>query len=500
MFAFAIFDTTTGKLFCARDRFGIKPFFYYSDNEKFIFGSEIKAILNYPGIDKSLSADGLESYFTYGYITNGLSAFKHIEKLAPAHTLTVIPGKPEKLSGKKYWELDLTQDHQKSVENWKEEILSCLEETVKLHMISDVPLGAFLSGGIDSSTVVAMMSKVSDRTIKTFSIGFAQNEFNELSYAREIAEKYHTEHYEQVLEPGSVDLLHLLVNSYDEPFADSSAIPTYLVSKFAREHVTVALSGDGGDELFAGYSAYLKMLNITSKNILPNSVNKLVFGTADKFWPEKWPGKGLLYYHSLQKKNIGAYYCLWKQNERDSLFRESFSRQLSARGEAFKTRLLEKETKADFLTKLQYLDVQTYMVDDILTKVDRVSMQNSLEVRVPLLDHVFAELAFSIPSKFKIKKGDKKHILKHSVNDLLTPTVIGHRKQGFAIPLSQWFKADLKMYLQDVLLDANQPLFNYLNKKYVEKQLDNHLNGMRDMSSKLWSLLFFNEWLKQNES
>jgi asparagine synthase (glutamine-hydrolysing) len=501
MFAFAIYDSSNHKLFCARDRFGIKPFFYYLDHEKLIFGSEIKSVLQCPGIDKTLSPEGLESYFTYGYITSDLSAFRKIKKLPPSHTLSLDLTSPEKgILLKKYWELNLVQVYTGSLTSWTEELLASLEESVRIHMISDVPLGAFLSGGIDSSSVVAMMSKISDRPVKTFSIGFSENSFNELPFAREIARKYQTQHYEKIVDPVSIELLPLLVSSYDEPFADSSAIPTYLVSRHAREHVTVALSGDGGDELFAGYSSYLKLLNLTSKNIIPDSLSKILFGMIGKTWPEKWSGKGLLYYLSKEKNKIGAYYCLWKQEQRQLLYREGFKKTLQKPAEEFKINFLEKIKDVDFLTRLQYLDVRTYMVDDILTKVDRVSMQNSLEVRVPLLDHKFAELAFRIPSGLKLSKGDKKHVFKKAVSGLLTPNVLDHPKQGFGIPISAWFKDDLKNYMQEVLLDSGQPMFDFLEPKYVKKLVDNHLYGMRDMSSNIWSLLFFNEWLRQYAS
>jgi asparagine synthase (glutamine-hydrolysing) len=498
MFGFAIHDVPNHKIFCARDRFGIKPFFYYADKEKFVFGSEIKSILQCPGVDKSISVNGIESYFTYGYITSDYSAYKKIKKLPPSNTLTLYPENSWEIALHCYWELKFEQDFSKTKDQWKEEILASLENIVNHHMISDVPLGSFLSGGIDSSTVVAIMSKLSTSTIKTFSIGFREHAFNELIYAREIAEKYHTEHYEQIIEPESIDLLPLLVGSYDEPFADSSAIPTYYVSKFAREYVTVALSGDGGDELFAGYSSYLKLFRIISNNPFPDIQSRKLFGSLEKIWPEKWQGKGMLYYLALEKEIIGAFYCLWKQNERNKLFNEDFKRHISTQGENLKIKMLHESMAPDFITRLEHLDVQSYMVDDILTKVDRMSMQNSLEVRVPLLDHEFVELAFSIPSSLKVFNGDKKHILKYSVSELLTPKVSDHRKQGFGIPLAQWFKDDLKIYLQDVLFDKNQPMFCFLDQKYIKKQLDNHLKGNRDMSSKLWSLLIFNEWLRQN--
>src|SRR6185312_13378893 len=258
MFAFAIWDGNKQQLFCARDRFGIKPFYFYSDEEKFVFGSEIKAILKSNNIDKTISLDALDSYFAFGYITSDLSIYKNIKKLQPAHYLLLSFKDKPVIEIKRYWEIRFDPDYSKSENRWKEEIEECLSETVKLHMISDVPLGAFLSGGIDSSSVVAMMARNSDRPIKTFSIGFKEQKFNELKYARELANKYGCEHHEQIVEPESIGLLSKLVNAYDEPFADSSAIPTYYVSQLARKHVTVALSGDGGDELFAGYTGYTK--------------------------------------------------------------------------------------------------------------------------------------------------------------------------------------------------------------------------------------------------
>jgi asparagine synthase (glutamine-hydrolysing) len=498
MFSFAIHDVANHKIFCARDRFGIKPFFYYSDHEKFVFGSEIKSILQCPAIDRAISVNGIESYFTYGYITSDNSAFDKIRKLPPSNTLTIIPDNDCKIKLNRYWELKFEPNFRKTRDQWKEEILACLKDTVAHHMISDVPLGAFLSGGIDSSTVVAIMSNLNSSPVKTFSIGFKEEDYDEMVFAREIAKKYQTDHYEQIIEPESVDLLPLLVRSYDEPFADSSSIPTYYVSKFAREKVTVALSGDGGDELFAGYSSYLKMLKIVNKNPFPDSLSKTLFGSLENIWPEQWLGKGILYYLSQKKETIGAFYCLWKHNERDCLFNKDFKKEISISGESLKTKMLQNSSAPDLLTRLEYLDVESYMVDDILTKVDRMSMQNSLEVRVPFLDHIFAELAFSIPSLLKVFKGDKKHILKYSAAELLTPKVLNHKKQGFGVPLSLWFKDDLKIYIQDILNDKNQPMFIFLERNYVLKQFNNHLIGNRDMSAKIWSFLFFNEWLKQN--
>lgn len=498
MFAFAIWDSNCNQLFCARDRFGIKPFYYYIDDQKFVFGSEIKSILKAEGIDKTLLPDAIDSYFAFGYITSDLSIYKKIKKLQPGCFMTISPNVNQQLKNERYWKVNIRANYLKPAAQWIDEIENCLSESIKLHLISDVPLGAFLSGGIDSSSVVAMMSRLESQPVKTFSIGFKEPEFNELPFALEIARKYNTEHHEFILEPTSIDLLPLLVSAYDEPFADSSAIPTYFVSKYTREFVTVALSGDGGDELFAGYSAYQKLFNIRNKNILPDAVNKVIFGQAERLIPEKWPGKGMLYYLSQKKQTLGAYYCLWKEKERKKLYQKDFYHKIINRGERFKEYLLQNSTSSDFISNLQELDMQTYMVDDILTKVDRASMLNSLEVRVPLLDHVFAELTFSIPSDLKFHAGQKKYIFKKAMSKYLIPSVLEHKKQGFGLPLTYWFKKDLNEYVRDILGNKNINAYQYLNYDYVNRQIVNHKTGFRDMSAKIWSILFFNEWLNLN--
>jgi asparagine synthase (glutamine-hydrolysing) len=503
MFAFAIWDNRIKQLFCARDRFGIKPFYYYKDSEKFVFGSEIKAILNADTINKSLSIDALDSYFAYGYITSDLSIYEKINKLLPGHYLTLSFKNPINFEIKKYWDIKFEPDYTKSEEHWKEALESCFSETVKLHMISDVPLGAFLSGGIDSSSVVAMMAKNSTLPIKTFSIGFKEQKYNELELARETALLYGCEHHERIIEPESMSLLPKLVSAYDEPFADSSAIPTYYVSKLAREFVTVALSGDGGDELFAGYDIYSYLRKIYSHpfNFNAPNLNEVIWGNLHKMYPHKMKGKGASYLLSKNKSQIGAYISIWTQNERKKLILGHLQNNITYRAsEHYKEEILNRSTSKDFITNLQNLDLQTFLVDDILTKVDRVSMLNSLEVRVPILDHKFAELSFKIPRQLKMKDSMKKYIFRQSMAPYLTQNVLNHPKQGFSIPLSLWFKDDLKEYVNDVLLSNNSLISNYLDKFYVKKIIGENNTGMRDFSSRIWSLLFLEEWLKQSNS
>ena len=502
MFAFSIWDNNKKQLFCVRDRFGIKPFYYYTDKEKFVFGSEIKAILKGGDIDKTLSYDALDSYFAFSYITSDLSIYKNIKKLLPGHYLLLSFKDKVSIKIKRYWEINFEPDYSKTENQWSDEIESTLSETVKLHMISDVPLGAFLSGGIDSSSVVAMMALNSAVPIKTFSIGFKEQKFNELKFAREVAKKYGCEHHEQIVEPESISLLPKLVSAYDEPFADSSAIPTYYVSKLARESVTVVLSGDGGDELFAGYDNYSKFKRLHSfpLNFKAPYLNKLIWGNIHKLIPPSVKGKGILYFLSQNKEYLGAYLTSWTKEERQKLI---LNVQRSAKCENsfefYKEEILKKGMNNDFISNLQNLDMVTYMVDDILTKVDRASMMNSLEVRVPLLDHKFAELSFKIPGNLKLKGKVGKYIFKQAMNSFLPRNVLKHPKQGFGVPLSLWFNEDLKEYVNDTLLSQNPLLSNYLDKNYVKKIIENDRNGMRDFSSKIWSLIFFEEWLKQSQ-
>lgn len=493
MFGFVIWDTRKQQLFGARDRFGIKPFHYYIDDEKFVWGSEIKSITCSEGIDKEISLQSLDYYFAYGYSPRNKTIYKNVQKLEPGQSFILKPYEREKLKISKYWDINFQPDNTKTEEYWKKTIYDTLNESVKMRMVSDVPLGAFLSGGIDSSIVVSLMALNSTNPIKTFSIGFKEEKYNELKYARLVADKYKTNHHEFIVEPESIDLLPKLVSGYDEPFADSSAIPTYYVSKYTREHVTVALSGDGGDELFAGYNSYAKLLSLVNSKFTSKSLFKVV----NSLLPDYFYGKGLSYYKSKDKEFLGAYFCFWKDYERRKIFNSDIKRQLGNHlSESIKVGLL-KSNSGDYISKKLKLDMQTFMVDDILTKVDRASMLNSLEARVPILDHVFAELSFKIPSKYKFNNGNKKYILKEAFKHILPEGVINHKKQGFAIPLNVWFKDELRDYSYDVLINSTR-LDQFLDKKEVKNILDNHQKGIRDYSKKIWSLLFLDEWLKQN--
>jgi len=501
MFAFAIWDTKRRQLLCARDRFGIKPFYYGADSTSFTFASEIKAILRSTPGNAEIDLPALDSYFTYGYVTDDRTIYSHIRKLKPGHTLTFRPGGSAEPRIRRYWDVSFEPDYTKNEQQWCDEIEHELSEAVRLHMISDVPLGAFLSGGIDSSSVVALMSKHTSGPVKTFSIGFAESEFNELEYARLVAKRYQTDHHEQILEPESVNLISTLVRAYDEPYADSSAIPTYYVSKFAREYVTVALSGDGGDELFCGYTLYGKLQTLHRFNVLPDVVNNMMWGVAHTLLPNKYKGKGISYLLSQRKKTVGAHFGIFNQAERDLLYNTELTGLLAtARAESYKERLIEASRAREYISKMQELDIRTYMVDDILTKVDIASMHHSLEVRVPLLDHKFAELAMRIPVRHKLKNGQTKHILKQAMKRHLPDDVVQHRKQGFAVPLKMWFKADLRDYVNDRLIHSNGSLSQYLNRDYIRKIVADHNSGQRDFNYKIWALLFFDAWLQEQKT
>ena len=497
MFAFAIWNDTNRKLFCARDHFGIKPFYYHLSDRRFVFRSEIKAVLAANGIPDDLDYRALDSYFTYLYITGDSSIYSAVKKLPPSHSLEIdmsksVPGTTISC----YWDVMFDPDDSRSEDEWCDELLS---ESVRMQMISDVPLGAFLSGGIDSSSVVALMSRHSDSPIKTFSIGFREAAFNELEYARAVSRKYGTEHYEQIVEPESVDLLPRLVDAYDEPFADSSAVPTYYVSKFAREHVTVALSGDGGDELFAGYDTYPKLANINKYNFPPGRLNSKLWGLIHKCIPARVKGHGLAYLLSKDRNLVSAYLTAWNQLEREKLYRPDIWRAIRENpSETYKENIIRQSGSGDLLSRMQELDMRTFMVDDVLTKVDRASMMNSLEVRVPLLDHKLAELSFKIPSRLKYKDGTLKYIMKRTMDKDLPANVLTHRKQGFSMPLSIWFKDSLKEYVHDRLGSAEGRLSAYVDMGYVKKIIRDHETGMRTAHSKIWALLVLDVWLEQN--
>ncbi len=499
MFAFGIYDDREKILFMARDRVGKKPLYYMQNkhNGRFVFASEIKAFLKDKSFSKEIDTQALNFYFTFGYIPGELCIFKGIKKLPPAHAMIYYLNTGQKKVWS-YWDAPLLIEKRPSEDELLEELESLLEDAVRLRMISDVPLGAFLSGGVDSSLVVAMMSKVSDKPVKTFSIGFEDDEYNELPYARIVAEHFGTEHHELIVKPDTFSILPELVRQFDEPFADSSMLPTYYVSKATREHVTVALSGDGGDELFGGYRLYLAALfDYYIRMLIPPLFGKRIARAAE-YLPEK-----RLYRvkRQLLKLKLDLYDAFVERSS-DPHFEERYRRRLLSK-DILNNKFLEPELsrrnyllqrKGDFINRLTYTDMKTYLPDDILVKVDRASMLVSLEVRAPLLDYRIAEFSFkNIPGSLKVKRLTTKYLLKNLARKILPKELDINRKWGFAVPISKWFRGTLSTDIEEILLGDGS---GFLNQSYIRELLDEHRAGI-DHSGRLFTLLVFYLWKRE---
>jgi asparagine synthase (glutamine-hydrolysing) len=494
MFAFAIYDDRNKKVFLARDRAGKKPLYYSECNGKFVFASEIKAILRDPEFPKEIDYTALNFYFTFGYIPFELSIFKYIRKLPPAHVM-VYNTESCDYKIQRYWNIPEPDGRKYKEGELLDELEYLLEDAVRLRLISDVPLGAFLSGGVDSSMVVAMMSKVSSRSVKTFSIGFEEQKYNELPYARIVAEYFKTEHTELIVKSDAFGILPELVKHFDEPFADSSMIPTYYVSKLTKDYVTVALSGDGGDELFGGYSSYFGTLgNYYAAKFIPAFVRRLISGGAE-ILSDKFVGKRQLL--RLRFNPQMAFidrmsHSFFKDRYRKRLLNNEFLNVLGNEyGKPEKTVYdILINQNADFVNSLGITDFVSYLPEDILTKVDRMSMKVSLETRCPLLDYRVIEFAFrKVNGQYKIKHLLRKYLLKTLAKKILPKELDIKRKCGFGIPVAEWFRGELSGQVRDIILKDNI----YFNKVYIEKLLDEHKTGI-DHSARLYSLLVFCIW------
>ena len=518
MFAFAVWDGRKGELFIGRDRLGKKPLYYWTDRKRFIFASEIKAILQDERVKRELDPKALADYLTYHYIPFPETIFKGIRKLPPGHCLRVrivrdvqnvqndrTTATIEHLehSLTKYWDVTYSPDHSLTEAHWIEALREKLKEAVRIRLISEVPLGAFLSGGIDSSAVVALMSQVQSAPVKTFSIGFKEEDFSELVYARQVAERFGCEHHEFVVEPDAIEVLPKLAWEFDEPFADSSAIPTYYVSKLAREHVTVILSGDGGDETFAGYRRYGWAHDMGRYDWLPVPLRKAMFGIPASLIPDGVKGKGALQH--LSKNAFERFAGLNTYGEPPYLERVLNSDVLSTIRRHYEAELpdftamrefYDSCTSRDYLTRIQYVDTKVYLAEDILTKVDRTSMLCSLETRAPLLDHEVVELAARMPASLKLKNGETKYILKKAMEGILPDEILYRKKMGFGVPLVHWFKGDLTGYARELLLSKSARERGLLNPVEVEALLTAHQKSGRDLSARIWALLFFEQWCR----
>jgi asparagine synthase (glutamine-hydrolysing) len=496
MFAFALYDERQHKLLIARDRLGQKPLHYAFDGNQLLFASEIKAIHavapNLTHIDRS----ALRQYLQFGYMADPATSFTDIKKLPPAHLLELEGGK---LSTRPYWDLPEYGTHSPvSEEECLEELEHRLAEAVKMRLIADVPLGAFLSGGADSSTIVALMARYSTSPVKTFSIGFKHSDFDETSYARVVARKFNTEHHELILEPDVVNSVDLITHSLEEPFGDASALPTYFVSCLARKHVTVALSGDGGDEIFAGYDRYRVCLQDRAYPWIPEWVRRVYRERIYNFVPRIVPGRSFSY--SVALSWLERYLedvSLTPLDRETNLFSEDFMRPTSGDLDPFEGfRDYVKQAPArDPLSQLLYLDSKTYLPADILTKVDRMSMLTSLEARSPMVDHVFLEWATSLTAEWKMRGSEQKYILRKLAERIGVPREVLYRpKQGFALPLVHWTRHALKDLIQTVLLEPRTLHRGYLKPHAVRWLLDEHFKGRRNHAGRIWRLLMFELW------
>lgn len=506
MFAFAIWDIKKRILFIARDRLGIKPLFFAQYRGRFYFASEMKAILADPTFPRRIDEQALTSYFSYSYIPAPLTIFTDIRKLEPGHTITWQDGDFHK---EKFWDLQFYPKRKRSESYYIESFMGLLQEAVDLRMISEVPLGAFLSGGIDSSAIVALMSKASTSPVNTFCIGFGGNTggyLDERGYAGQVAERYQTAHkdYEVAMNPDG--LLEKIVRAFDEPFADDSTVPSYFVCKIARENVTVALSGLGGDEIFGGYERYLGFKLRGLYNHVPAFIRKNIIAGIVSRLPERADGHYTINHMKRFVRSSGleadrcylSYLSILKDDLRRNLFadRDRFSSYHGSCDDIFLQHFNSDNVAGDSnsLDRALYCDLKTYLPEDILAVTDRLSMHHSLEVRVPFIDHKFLEFCATIPVDIRMKGFQKKYLLKKAVRPLLPKEVIDHRKQGFIGPMTQWLKHDLKPYVVDTLTEKNLGKHGLLDFATVNTVLEEHFSGKEIHDTLIWSLLIFQKW------
>lgn len=504
MFAIALWDTRAEKLLLYRDRVGIKPLHYWFRNGTLLFASEIKALLEHPDVGRDISLSALGDYLSYLYVPTPRTIYREIQKLPAGHFLRCEKGGIRLQS---YWNFEYRQTRVLKEGEWVEKLREGLRDAVRSHLVSDVPVGAFLSGGMDSSTVAAWMSRESSGKVKTYAIGLGQGRFNELPYAREVAKRCGTEHHEAGVEVDAFQLLPKIIAGFDEPFADSSALPTYLVSEFARREVTVALSGDGGDELFAGYLWTWKEIWLERYRRLPRSLKRSLESMVLKngYQPERERG----FFNLLRRFAYDARLRPWESFARRSMCFQPWMKQelfqpwvrdtLQEEGLERVRRIYEEAPAASLMDRLLYLDSKIYLPDDLLTKVDRMSMLHSLEVRVPLLDHKLIELANSIPFSLKVRGGTTKYILKQAMKGLLPAPVLKQRKQGFSVPLGKWFREELFPFAKKLLLDEKGFSRRHFRREYMERLLEEHRSGRQRFGAQLYALVILELWHRMAE-
>jgi asparagine synthase (glutamine-hydrolysing) len=497
MFAFALYDENRSKLLLARDRLGKKPLHYAMVDNRLLFGSEIKSLLSAAPELRQIDQEGLLQFFYFGYIPDPYTSFSRVRKLPPGHLLEFEQGK---VIVKQYWDLPAYGTHNPaSEEECLEELEQRLSEAVRIRLNSDVPLGALLSGGVDSSTIVALMARASSKPVKTFSVGFDSHDFNEVRYARLVAKRFGTEHHELIIEPNIGDALNNLAHTMEEPFADSSMLPTYFVSCLARQHVTVALSGDGGDELFAGYDRYQVNLRRRIFDLIPNWASRRYREFVYPLLPCRLRDRKFTYNISLpsRERYLHGLSFLPAGDYGTSVFSDGFlawAKQQVSPLNRFRD-YYDHGPAQDPISQLLYLDTKTYLTSDILTKVDRMSMATSLEVRVPILDHIFVEWVTSLPAHWKLRGDTQKYIFKKLAERVGVPReVLYRRKQGFSMPLVHWLRRGMTQELVQMLLEPRTLQRGYFDSSAIRELVNDHLRERRDNSGEIWLLLIFELW------
>ena len=502
MFALAVWDHRTRRLVLARDRVGLKPLYVYRDAEKLVFGSELKAILAHPRVDRSVDPAAVEDFLAFGMVPGARSIFRRAAKLPPAHVLAVRADELD-AAPRRYWQFRVETDHGRTPDEWQEALRAKITETVRAHRIADVPVGAFLSGGLDSSVMVAVQAGLSETPVQTFSIGFHEAGFSELPYARQVARHFGTQHTEQIVTPEAVGVLDDLVRYYDEPFADSSAIPTLWLARLARQQVKVVISGDGGDEAFGGYARYAHDLGEARlRRWMPRWFRRGALGPLARLWPKAdWlprvlRAKTLLTNLSLDE---AAAYANTLSLCRLPLRHRLLSADLVAELDGYcPQRHVAAQYAAapagDPLAGMLTADVNTVLPDDFLVKVDRASMSCGLEVRPPLVDHELLELAATIPSEYKVRRGTTKWIFKRACEDMLPKGLAWRAKQGFEIPIDQWLRGPLEELFRATVLSPASRVRAWIDQPAAERLYRAHLSGIGRHGSVLWGLLVLARW------
>ena len=496
MFALALWDGRKKRLILARDRVGKKPLFYSWDGRRLVFGSEIKALWAAGGISAEMDLQAMADYFSFQYIPAPKTIYRNVRKLRAAHYLVVEGTNIREVP---YWDVCFGGPKELPEAEWCDRFIQEYRAAVKCRLISDVPLGAFLSGGVDSSSVAALMNEIQS-PVTTCSVGFAEESYDETADARKFAETLNANHFEHIVKPDAMSLLSKLAWHYDEPFADSSAVPTYYVSQVARQHVTVALSGDGGDENFAGYRRYkFDVRENQLRSRFPSPMRRMIFGPLGRYYPKMdWAPRFVRAKNTFQSLAVSPLegYFLGLSFCPPALKQQLLSPDVwNSLGGYESIEVLrahyEQSNTPDLLSRIQYVDIKTYLTDCILVKVDRASMANSLEVRCPLLDHKLMELIAQMPSSLKLRNGTGKYIFKKALRGVIPSEILNRAKKGFSIPIAEWFRGELKSFASDALFGRKD---NLLNETFLLRCWNQHQRGQRDWSALLWCVLMFRTW------